>query len=457
MAGGDEMAGQREQWGSKIGFILAAAGSAVGLGNIWKFPYLVGENGGAAFIILYLVCIALIGLPVVIAEILIGRTGQKNPVGSFRELSHGNPFWIGIGALGVFTGFLILSYYNVIAGWSLGYVIESAKGSFQTLDSPQSAGVLFGRLSSQMEWTLLFHALFMIITVSIIYAGVTRGIERATKVMMPVLLLLIIILVIRGVTLEGSGKGIRYLLQADFSSISRQTVMIAMGQAFFSLSLGMGALLTYGSYFSKNDNIPSSALNIVLLDTVIAILAGFMIFPALFAMQLEPAQGPSLIFNILPVMFNSIPGGYFFRIIFFLLLSVAALTSTISLLEVITTFVVDEFRIKRKVAAVVFGIVVFLLGVPSAMSYCGWGEVKIFGLTFFGLVDFISANIFLPLGGIFIALFVGWFWGVKRAKQHLREGAEQWSPSLEKTWAFILKYVTPVLILLVFLSSTGII
>lgn len=447
----------REQWGSKIGFVLAAAGSAVGLGNIWKFPYLVGENGGAAFVLLYLICVILVGLPVVIAEILIGRTAQKNPVGSFRELSKGNPFWIFAGGLGVLTGFLILSYYNVIAGWSLGYVIESLKGSFQNLENPAAAGELFNSLSSQPRWTLLFHGLFMILTISIIYAGVTKGIERAGKIMMPALLFLVIVLVIRGVTLDGAQAGVHYLLKVDFSVITGKTFFLALGQAFFSLSLGMGALLTYGSYMSKKESIPGSALNIVLLDTLIALMAGFMIFPAVFAMGLHPAQGPSLIFNILPVVFNAIPAGYYFRIIFFLLLTVAALTSTISLLEVITSFAVDEFKIERKKAAIIFGIIVFIIGIPSAMSFCGWQNITLFGLTCFNFVDFISANIFLPLGGIFIALFVGWFWGTKNSVVHLLEGTVKFPAFLISTWVVLIRFVAPVLILLIFLSSIGII
>ncbi|HDP68584.1 MAG TPA: sodium-dependent transporter [Candidatus Marinimicrobia bacterium] len=450
------MINQREQWGSKRGFVLAAAGSAVGLGNIWKFPYLVGENGGAAFILLYLVCVILVGLPVVIAEILIGRTTQRNPVGSFRELSQGNPFWMAVGGLGVLTGFLILSYYNVIAGWCLGYVVESFKGSFQQIENPALAGELFSSLSSKPHWTLLFHGLFMMITITVIYAGITKGIERASKIMMPALLVLILILVIRGVTLKGSAAGVGYLLKVDFSVITGKTFFLALGQAFFSLSLGMGALLTYGSYMSKKESIPGSALQIVILDTVIALLAGFMIFPAVFAMGMHPAQGPSLIFNILPVVFNSIPAGYFFRIVFFLLLTVAALTSTISLLEVITTFVVDEFRLPRKMAAIFLGIVVFVIGLPSALSFCGWQNVRLFGLTCFDFVDFISANIFLPLGGIFIALFVGWFWGAEKASSHLLEGAVNLTPFLVSAWSILIRFIAPVLILLIFLSSIGI-
>ncbi len=451
------MDNQREHWGSRIGFILAAAGSAIGLGNIWKFPYLVGENGGAAFILLYLICVLLVGLPVVIAEILIGRTAQKNPVGSFRELSHNNPFWIMVGGLGVITGFLILSYYNVIAGWCLGYVVESIKGSFRNLSEPGMAGELFNALSSKPTWTIAYYAFFMVFTISIIYAGVVKGIERASKFLMPALFLLIIVLVIRGITLSGAKAGIDYLVKADFSTISRKTFLITLGQAFFSLSLGMGALLTYGSYMSKRDNIPVSALSIVILDTLVAILAGFMIFPAVFAMGMQPEQGSSLIFNILPVVFNSIPGGYLFRIIFFILLSLAALTSTISLLEVIVTFVVDEFQLSRKKAALIFGLVVFIIGIPSAMSFCGWENLTVMNLSCFNFVDFISSNIFLPFGGICIALFVGWFWGVKKSVPHLLTGAETISKYFISSWSFIIRFVTPVLILLVFLRGLGIV
>ncbi len=450
------MTEQREQWGSRLGFILAAAGSAVGLGNIWKFPYLVGEYGGAAFILLYLVCVLVIGLPVVIAEILIGRTAQKNPIGSFRELSNGNPFWISVGVLGVATGFIILSYYNVIAGWSLGYVVESVTGRFHDFRNPGQAGELFGHLSSNPVWSISFHAGFMALTVAIIYTGVTRGIEKASKILMPLLLILMIILVCRGVTLEGAKRGMDYLLKADFSAITKQTVLIALGQAFFSLSLGMGALLTYGSYMSKKENLPKSAVSIVAVDTIIALLAGFMIFPALFAMGEHPDQGFPLIFNILPVVFNSIPGGYYFRIIFFVLLALAALTSTISLLEVIISYMIDEFELSRKKMAILFGTLVFLLGIPPALSFGVMSKVTIFGLTFFGLFDFLATNVFLPLGGICTAIFVGWFWGIKKALSQLREGAEDTPPLLLKTWAFVIRYIAPVLILIVFLSSLGI-
>lgn len=442
---------ERDQWGSKIGFILAAAGSAIGLGNIWKFPYLVGENGGAAFIIIYLLSILIIGLPTVIAEVLIGRTAQKNPVGSFRQLSQNSLFWTAVGGIGVFTGFVILSYYNVIAGWCAGYVVESVKGSFAAINDPAMAGEFFSGLSGNPFWTLGFHALFMFMTVGIIYFGVSNGIEKAAKILMPLLLFFMLALVVRGVTLDGAQAGIAYLMKPDFSAINERTILLALGQAFFSLSLGMGALLTYGSYMSKDDNLVNCSLNIVILDTFIALLAGFMFFPALFALGLHPDQGPALIFNILPSMFNAIPAGGFFRIIFFLLLSMAALTSTISLMEVITAFFTEEFNLSRQKATIFLGGVVFLLGVPSALSFGPMQDIHIFGKTFFGVADFFASNILLPLGGIFILVFVGWFWGMKRAIPNLLQGIQGRSNILLNIWKILVKFVAPVLVLIVLL------
>ncbi|MBO8151265.1 MAG: sodium-dependent transporter [Candidatus Neomarinimicrobiota bacterium] len=448
---------ERERWSSRVGFILAAAGSAIGLGNIWKFPYLVGENGGAAFILIYLISVALVGLPVVMAEILMGREAQRNPVGTFRILSRTGSPWVIVGYMGILAGFIILSYYNIIAGWSFGYFIEALRGAFSSISSPDDAARHFQLLSGNPLWTTLFHAIFMTFSMIIVYFGVKKGIEKAAKIMMPILFLLIIILVIRGVTLVGSKEGINYLVKVDFGKINGRTCLLALGQAFFSLSLGMGVLMTYGSYMSKDEDLPSSALNIVLLDTLVAILAGFMIFPALFAMRQEPNQGVALIFYILPVVFNTIPGGYLFRIIFFLLLSLAALTSTISLLEVITSFAVDELKASRKKAVIIIGIIVFLLGIPSGFSFNVLKDFKIFGMSFFNLFDFIAANILLPTGGILIAIFVGWYLGKRKAVEYVSQGAKNFPVILANIWIFLVKYVAPILILIVFLSCIGII
>ncbi|MBO8131897.1 MAG: sodium-dependent transporter [Candidatus Marinimicrobia bacterium] len=447
---------ERERWSSKVGFVLASAGSAIGLGNIWKFPYLVGENGGAAFIFIYLLSVCIIGLPVLIAEILIGRTAQRNPVGSFRVLTNGNKFWTLVGYMGIFAGFIILSYYNIIAGWSFGYFIESFRGSFNKLITPDQASEYFKILSNNPLWTLLYHAIFMAFSTIIIFFGIKKGIEKSAKIMMPLLFILIIVLVIRGVTLIGSREGVNYLIKIDLHRIDSKTFLMALGQAFFSLSLGMGALMTYGSYMSKEDNLPSSALNIVLLDTLVALVSGFMIFPALFAMGQEPNQGIALIFYILPVIFNSIPGGYIFRIFFFLLLSLAALTSTISLFEVVTSFAIDELKANRKKCVILIGLLVFVIGIPSGLSFSVFKNFKIFGMTFFEFFDFIAANILLPTGGILISVFIGWYWGKEKAIRYLIQGVKRFPEPLLNCWFIVVKYLAPVLILLVFFTGLGI-
>ncbi|NOX67384.1 MAG: sodium-dependent transporter [Chlorobi bacterium] len=448
----------REQWSSKIGFILAAAGSAIGLGNIWKFPYIAGENGGASFIFVYLICIAVIGLPVLIAEILIGRSTQRNPVGAFRKLS-GSKFWIGVGGMGVVSGFLILSFYAVIAGWAIGYIVEAVAGNFAHYDTGASAALHFQSLVTNIPWDVGYFTLFMIITMLFVFLGIRKGIERGSKIMMPILLVLLIVLMIRGITLDGSEKGIEFLLHPDWSKINAQAILIALGHAFFTLSLGMGAMLTYGSYMSKKDSIPSAALQIIILDTVIALIAGVAIFTSVFAVGLDPAAGPGLIFHTIPAVFAKMPGGYFFSILFFILLSIAALTSAISLLEVVVAYFVDELGWKRKKAVLILGFVVFLLGLPSALSFNVLSDFTLFGKNFFDLVDFFASNILLPLGGLLIAIFVGYVWGFSKVLASLREGAENLFddyPYIISTWKFFLKYLSPVLIFIVLLRSLGI-
>jgi NSS family neurotransmitter:Na+ symporter len=451
---------KREQWGSKIGFILAAAGSAIGLGNIWKFPYIAGVNGGAAFVIIYLASILVVGMPVLMAEILIGRTAHRNPVGAFKKLSNGSKFWTAVGGMGVLAGFFILSYYVVIAGWALGYVVEAAKGVFFEFKTPADAGAHFNSLIENVEWIIGYFALFMALTMVFVLGGVQKGIEKGSKIMMPILFVLLIILVVRGITLDGAEKGISFLVHPDWSAVTPTTVLLALGQAFFTLSLGMGAMLTYGSYMSDNDNITTSGLEIVILDTAIALFAGFAIFTAVFAFGQNPAAGAGLIFQTLPVVFSQMPGGYVFSIAFFILLTIAALTSAISLLEVITAYFVDEKGWSRKNAAIVFGGITFVLGIPSALSYNVMSDVHFFGMTFFDFIDYISSNILLPVGGFLIAVFVAYFWGLDKAVANLKKGAENF---LEKntwiigSWKFFIKYIAPILIIFVFLNSIGVI
>lgn len=448
----------REHWGSRIGFILAAAGSAIGLGNIWKFPYIAGENGGAAFIFVYLICIAIIGLPVLIAEVLIGRTTERNPVGAFKKLSK-SKIWTSVGAMGVVAGFLILSFYAVVAGWSAGYIVEAIRGAFYDFPTPQASQDHFVSLVSNVYWILGFHFLFMIVTALIVYAGIKNGIERGSKILMPLLFILLIILTIKGLTLNGADEGMSFLFDPDWSKLNGYSILVALGHAFFTLSLGMGAMMTYGSYMSKKDSIPSATLQIVILDTVIALLAGIAIFTSVFATGLDPAAGPGLIFQTLPVVFTKMPAGFIFSILFFALLTIAALTSSISLLEVIVAYFVDERGWMRHNAVIVFGIVAFAVGIPSALSFNLISEVHFFGLNFFDLVDFIASNILLPLGGLLISIFVAWIWGFDKVLINLKDGAEQlfekyfWQI---KTWKFLIRFISPVLIFLVLLQSLGI-
>ena len=448
----------REVWGSKLGFILAAAGSAIGLGNIWKFPYITGENGGASFVLVYLICIAVIGLPVLIAEILIGRTTQRDPVGAFYKLSH-SKFWGTIGGMGVVAGFLILSFYAIIAGWSMGYIVEAINGNFFDFPEPAASANHFQTLVTNLPWIFGYFFLFMLLTMGIVFSGVQKGIERASKIMMPILFVLLIILMIRGLTLDGAIKGLDFLWNPDWSKITAGTILLALGHAFFTLSLGMGAMLTYGSYMSEKDSIPGAALQIVILDTLIALIAGTAIFTSVFAVGLDPSAGPGLIFHTLPGVFTKMPGGYFFSILFFISLTIAALTSSISLLEVVVSFFVDELNWKRHNAAVILAIVISAIGIPSLLSFNVLADFKIFGLDFFALVDFIASNILLPLGGLFIAVFVAWIWGFDKVIPNLRKGAEKFFDNyagLSFAWKIFLKYLSPVLIFLVFLYSIGI-
>lgn len=449
----------REAWGSRFGFILAAAGSAVGLGNIWKFPYIAGENGGAAFIFIYLVCIAIIGFPVLIAEVLIGRTTQRNPVGAFSALAK-SKLWVSVGFLGVIAGFMILSFYSVIGGWTLGYVVETLKGSLSNFQSPDEAGTLFGSLVGNVSWGLGFHTLFFAMVMGIVIRGVQGGIERSSKIMMPILVSILVILIIRGVTLDGASEGLAFLWVPDWSKINGQAILIALGHAFFTLSLGMGAMLTYGSYMSKKDSVISSSAQIVFLDTLIAIMAGVAIFTAVFASGLDPAAGPGLIFQTLPAVFSTMPGGTYFSFLFFLLLAIAALTSAISLLEVVVAYFVDEKGWNRKGAVLIFGGSIFLLGVPSALSFNLLADAKIFDKTFFDVVDFLASNVLLPFGGLMIAVFVGWIWSTTAVLEAVKEGAEELFesyPWFEGIWMLFLKFVAPILITLVLLNSLGIV
>lgn len=442
----------REQWKTRSGFMLAAMGSAIGLGNIWKFPYITGENGGAAFIIVYLICIALIGIPIMLAEFAIGRKTQKDAISSFKELTPGKPWFI-TGIFGVVAAFLILSFYGVVAGWALAYTTKAMSGDLLSIPPDQIGdhfGGFIGSSLSPILWQLLFMALVIIIVVN----GIRDGIEKWNKILMPTLGVLLVILVIRGVTLPGSGEGLAFLFSPDFSALHPKSILVALGHAFFSLSLGMGTMITYGSYVPKNINLPKAATGISLADTGFALVAGLAIFPALFAFGMDPGQGPGLIFITLPAVFDLMPFGQFFAVIFFLLLSMAALTSAISILEVPVAYFMRKFEWTRKKATWTLGTIIFLFGIPSSLSLGAWSGFTIFGLGFFDAVDYLASNLLLPLGGLLIALYAGWALGKKKSLEigDFTEGSV-WG----KLWLVSVRFIAPVLIILVILFVTGII
>lgn len=438
----------REHWGSRIGFILAAAGSAIGLGNIWKFPYLAGENGGGAFVVLYLICILVLGLPVMIAEIVIGRHTGRNPVGALRQIGGGG--WKFVGYLGVASGFFIMTYYSVVGGWTIGYIVKSAGGFIDGITDTGTAEEVFSRFIQNPFEMVLYHFLFMAITVFIVMRGIKNGIERWNKFLLPLLFVILVILILRALTMEGAAAGLTFYLRPDFSRVGVKTVIEAMGQCFFSLSLGMGAMITYGSYLNREDRILSSSLQIVALDTLAAILAGLAIFPALFAVGMTPDKGPGLTFNILPVVFSKMSYGSVFAVLFFILLFIAALTSSISLIEVVVAFITDEKGWGRKKAVLVFGSLIFLLGIPSALSFGALKDFRVFfGTTYFDFMDRLTTTYMLPIGGLLIALCLGWKYGLNNAMHEL--DADTRLSALRKIWAFSIRYISPFILVTIIL------
>ncbi len=435
----------REQWGTRLGFVLAAAGSAVGLGNIWRFPYVTGVEGGAAFLIIYIVCIVFIGYPMMVTEISMGRNTLRNPVGAFKALAPNTPWWL-IGGLGVLTGFVILSYYSVIAGWSLSYIFKAAAGFPEGIDA---ADAMFGEHITGLGGPIGYHFVFMVLTAGIIAAGVVKGIQRVVKILMPLLAILLLLVVFRAVTLPGAGEGLAFMFAPDFSAVTPQTFLAAIGQAFFTLSLGMGAIITYGSYLSKKDEVPNSAVQIIGADTAIAVLAGIAIFPAVFALGFEPGAGPGLVFVTLPAVFAEMPAGTLFGFLFFVLLSIAALTSAISLLEVVVAYFVDEKGWPRKQAALVLGAVIFVVGIPPILGYSVWAEAGTFAGDLLDTYDFIADSVMLPFGGALTAFFAGHVWGIKNVSDEANEGAG--NLRIGNWIAPFLKYVIPAGVLIVML------
>lgn len=443
---------QRDSFGSRFGVIAAAAGSAIGLGNIWRFPYVLGENGGGIFLLIYLVLVAMVGIPVMLSEFTIGRRAQRNPYGSFRILAPGRPWYL-VGLMGITAAFLILAFYTLVAGWTLEYLYQAVVNGFAG-KRPDQISRMFTTFREGTFRPIMWFLIFMFMTGWIVASGIQKGIEKYTKILMPFLLLLIIILDIRAVTLPGAGEGLKFLFKPDFSKVSAETILEALGQGFFSLSIGMGTLITYGSYINKKEKLGNVAINVTLADTLIAVLAGVAIFPAVFAFHIEPAAGEGLVFKTLPLIFQEIPGGYIFSILFFLLLAIAALTSTISVLEVIVAFFSEELRMTRRAATIMATLAVGVLGIFAAGSWGWFSFMHIFKLNFFDILNFTSANILLPLGGFFIVLFVGWFMGTKNVNQELSNSGDL-TAGYVPVFIFLVRFVAPLAIALVFLNGFG--
>ena len=445
----------RGQWGSKLGFIMAAAGSAVGLGNIWRFPYVTGENGGAAFVVVYLACVLFIGLPLMWCELALGRASGRNPVGAFRKTGGGLPFVL-TGVLCLAACFFVLTYYGVIAGWTISYAISQIS----------QTSLVFKEYTADPVYVLPVFALFIVLTIVIVRAGVEKGIEKWSKVLMPLLFVLMLVVIIRGVTLPGAGAGLEYYLKPDFSKIDGTVVLKALGQAFFSLSVGWGLMITYGSYMSKKQNIISNGFWVALADTSVALLAGLMIFPAVFAMGMSPDSGTGLAFTTLPAVFAEIPAGWMVGTVFFLLLSVAAVTSSISMLEVPVSYFVDEKKSLRTTCAVTVGLVAFVVGIPSALSNGGneWlSKIELFGQTgFFSILDQVFGTLALIIISLMLSIYAGWVWKPKNVVAEIEQGCPWFTKpfiggiSPSGVWAFFIKFVCPIVISLVLLNTLGV-
>jgi NSS family neurotransmitter:Na+ symporter len=447
-------------WSSRLAFILAATGSAVGLGNVWKFPYITGENGGGAFVLVYLLCVLMIGIPIMMAEVLLGRRGRQSPINTMRTLAHEESrhgFWQIVGWGGVVAGFLIISYYSVIAGWAIAYVFRAASASFSGLTG-EAAKELFGALVGDPERLLAWHTIFMVMTTVVVSRGVRSGLEQAVRFLMPTLFVLLLVLVGYATTTGKFMEGLEFLFVADFSALTKGAVLTAMGHAFFTLSLGMGAIMMYGSYLPKGASITQTSVTIALMDTVVALLAGMAIFPIVFASGLEPGAGPGLVFLTLPIAFGGMPGGVLFGTLFFVLLVFAAWTSAISLIEPAVAWLVENRGMQRVRAATIVGMVAWSLGILIIMSFSDWafqfdfgGETKSNGL--FDILDILTANFMLPLGGLAMALFAGWMMSRSSTLEELRLG----DGMIYRFWYFLVRYVAPLGVLLVFMRGLGVI
>ena len=449
--------GARAHWGSRAGFILAAAGSAVGLGNIWKFPYITGENGGGMFVITYLACVAFVGLPVMVAEILMGRSTQSSPVGAYRKLAGPGSPWMSMGWLGLASAFVILSFYSVVAGWSLHYTWLAVSGDLIGMDAA-SIAALFGEVFASPWLNSFWHLVFIGLTMAVVVGGVSKGVERWSRILMPALFVMLLILFVNALTLSGFGEAADFVFGLHTEKFTADGALAALGHAFFTLSLGMGAILTYGSYLQKDDDIVSAAVIISVLDTVIALIAAMILFPIIFTQGMEAAQGPGLVFVSVPIALGKMQGGVFLAVTFFGLLVFAALTSAISMLEVTTSYFIDEKKWGRRRATLLSGGLIALAGIPSALSggteFFGSHMEALIGKNWFDLCDYLSTNWMLPLGGLGIAIYTGWRMDERIRHEHFLAGSKL--QFFYRTWLLLLKFLVPVAVVMVFLHAVGV-
>ena len=442
----------RATLGGKLSAVLVAAGSSVGLGNIWRFPYVVGENGGGAFLVIYMLCVLLFGLPIMLAEFSVGRASHRNAVGAYRKLDRR---WRFLGYNGVLTAFLILGFYFVVSGWTAEYMVQSVTGGLADCSAPEHYAAFFEGFISHPWRPLVYTGLFILATHVIIAMGVQKGIERSSKLLMPLLLVVLVALAVHSLLMPGGGEGLRFLFRPDFSKVTPSTVLVAMGQAFFSLSVGLGTMVTYASYFKPETDLGKTAFNVTLLDTLVAVLAGVVIFPAVFSVGIAPSSGPSLVFITLPGIFNGMPLSMVWSTVFFLLLVIAALTSTLSLHEVLTAYMQEEWGLNRRSAAWATTAATAVLGALASLSLGVLGGWRICGLNIFDSLDYLTANILLPAGGFVTCIFVGWFMDGRKFKAQI-SGNNTGRKWFFATLRWLLRYFCPVVLLLMFLDNLGV-
>lgn len=441
------------QWSSRLAFILAVTGSAVGLGNMWKFPYIAGENGGGAFVLVYLLCVFLVGLPIMMSEVLLGRRGRRNPVTTMAVLGEeegGTRLWGLVGAVGVLAGFFILSFYSVIAGWSVAYIFESASGIFVGA-AADSVNRVFGDLTASWPRLALWHTVVMILTVAVVARGVEKGLEKAVRFLVPALVALMLVLLGYAMVEGDFAAGLNFLFRPDFAALTPNSVLVALGQAFFTLSIGMGAVMAYGAYLPQETSIVSTSATVVIADTSIALLAGLVIFPIVFANGLDPTQGPGLVFQTLPLAFGQMPGSTIVATTFFLLLTFAAWTSSIGIMEPVVAWAVESRGLTRPVAATVVGVISWTLGFGTIFSFNIWSNATFWRGTFFDNLDHFTSNILLPIGGLFITVFAGWIMSANSS-------AAEVDPTVGvyyRIWRLLARYVAPVAVVFVFLNAIG--